>query len=324
MKNQITIMQWNIENLFIYTDLYQSQDLSLMSESEWQKISTASTKNKSLSKIFHCQAVIQNISPDIIMLNEVGGLESLSFFNKHFLNQAYEPLLVKGNSDRGIDVGYLIKKNLGYNHTLTSHKDQSIPLHYPGDDEGTKHYFSRDLCELSLFEPETNKLKLVLLLTHLKSQLDLEKIDPYGFEKRQAEVKKIIQIYKSIRKKNNAPVIVAGDFNGQAKRKDTSFEFEEIYTETDLRDAIDISNIAEKDQTTYIKISSGKKLNLRLDYIFVCERAAKILDKNQCFCYRFKDSAGNEIPLPNNLEEKFKLPSDHYPVLIGLNFNLNK
>tara|TARA_R100000306_G_scaffold54193_2_gene51294 strand:- start:90382 stop:90612 length:231 start_codon:yes stop_codon:yes gene_type:complete len=53
-------------------------------------------------------------------------------------------------------------------------------------------------------------------------------------------VKALIAIYQKLKaeKSDDHPVIVAGDFNGNASRDDTAAEFLPLYEATDLEDAL--------------------------------------------------------------------------------------
>ena len=67
---------------------------------------------KPQEKIEWIARTISEIDADITMLCEMGGLDSLDLFNTKYLNSQYYTSLLKGNSDRGIEMGYLIKKNV--------------------------------------------------------------------------------------------------------------------------------------------------------------------------------------------------------------------
>src|SRR6185312_5880453 len=103
-----------------------------------------------------------HIDADIVCMNEVGGEESLQNFARFFLGGKYTPFLIEGNSDRGIDVGYLIKTDFPLRPELRTHKNRPIQFLYPHERQGdlfdetsTKpaksHYFSRDCAELRLY-----------------------------------------------------------------------------------------------------------------------------------------------------------------------------
>ncbi|MGE3757660.1 MAG: hypothetical protein AB7H97_07885, partial [Pseudobdellovibrionaceae bacterium] len=109
--SQLKCVLLNAENLFIYLD-QKPLNVELLSEDQWQKLSSSQYDLKSLRKTKGLAKVIQELSPDVVLLCEVGGLESLQNFNHYFLKNEYHCCLVEGNSDRGIDIGYLVKKDL--------------------------------------------------------------------------------------------------------------------------------------------------------------------------------------------------------------------
>jgi hypothetical protein len=104
----------NAENLFLLFDGDAHPDPLKLTEAEWQKLSTSVYENKSLRKSQALARSLLEINADIIMLCEVGGLESLKNFNQLFLGGAYSPCLLEGNSDRNIDVGFMVRKSLNF------------------------------------------------------------------------------------------------------------------------------------------------------------------------------------------------------------------
>ena len=197
----------NAENLFLMFDGVPSKlELPNLSESKWQRLSTSTYENKPLQKCLDLAKSLKEINADIVMLCEVGGFESLKNFNDLFLDETYSPALTEGNSNRNIDVGFLVRKNMDFYFDLQSNKHRSINYLYPHERDSLKtnypinlampsamsHKFSRDVAELRLFKKNIEKPFLLILLTHLKSRLDPEGIDPGGFERRQAELKTLI------------------------------------------------------------------------------------------------------------------------------------
>ena len=104
----------NAENLFLLFDKKPDAHVLKLEEVQWQKLSTSVYENKPLRKLLELQKVILEINPDILMLCEVGGEESLKNFNELFLGNQYYTALMEGNSDRNIDIGFLIKKSLPF------------------------------------------------------------------------------------------------------------------------------------------------------------------------------------------------------------------
>jgi hypothetical protein len=164
--------------------------------------------NKPLEKTLSIAETIKHYSPDVLMLSEVGGKESLVNFNKHFLNEEYEVLLLEGNSDRGIDLGYLVKKNLGLKPEVESHKKRPIWFLYPRELKEYKKItrknslkFSRDVLELKL--KKDDETWMIFLLVHLKSKLDMDKKDFEGRARRQAELKELVNFLSGVKTKSS-------------------------------------------------------------------------------------------------------------------------
>lgn len=323
----------NAENLFLMFDLPLTKVDATMKEFEWQRLSSSKYELKPLKKCIDLQFCLMEIDADIVMLCEVGGIESLRNFNKHFMNDSYEPYLIEGNSDRNIDVGFLIKKNLNLKVDLKSNKERLINYLYPhevqslingypvkGSTTLSSHRFSRDVAELKVYFNNSTKVDLIILLTHLKSRLDPERIDPNGFERRQAELKSLLEIYQEQKSAHpGSPIIVAGDFNGNASLPNTDEEFKSIYTLSDLKDVFEYSGAATEDRATYYQIRSSSRTDgKQIDFAFLSPEAALYLNKESAKVFRYKDERGYTVPIPRNMDLKAKLPSDHYPIIFEL------
>jgi endonuclease/exonuclease/phosphatase family metal-dependent hydrolase len=258
---------------------------------------------KSPEKVQWIAKTIDDISPDILMLCEVGGIHSLDLFNAKYLNDSYIPILRPGNSDRGIEIGYLIKKNLPFTFMHLTHKEKN---------------FSRDVSELRIFKDKS--LVMITLLVHLKSKWDREGNDPNGFLQRSHEILTLLEIYKKLRTDfPNTPVIIAGDFNGVAKKNMCEREFREIYKQTNLIDILELLNTPDDERVSYIHFSKeGAPERFQLDYIFLPITLEDKIKKEESGIYRFKDFDGTPLGLPLNSFERYALPSDHYPLVFSL------
>lgn len=325
---KLRTMQFNVENLFLFLEkLPDHQSVQKMTEDEWQKLTGASVSNKSLLKTARIAEAISAVDPDVIMLNEVGGIESLENFSKHFLNGNFNCHLIEGNSKRGIDVGYLVHKRLNLRVLLTSHRNRSLNFNYPHEaaaEVKKEHFFSRDVAELRFFSPQKIEPVLICLLTHLKSKLDPDNIDPGGRLRRQAELNTLLQIYREVKAENpTSPVIVAGDFNGQAVGEKMEPEFGIIHSSTDLVDCLSAVGKSGADSFTQYQFPRfGPAYGLQLDYIWVSKNFAQNLIPDETFVYRFKTQDGSALPLPSNSEQAHQLPSDHYPVVATFNLTV--
>jgi hypothetical protein len=321
----------NAENLFLLSDHKLTEEHLNLSEAQWQSLSTSIFSNKPLFKLRALSQFFIETNPDIIMLCEVGGIESLENFNRLFLNSQYSVALIEGNSDRHIDVGFLVKSQGKFFFDLVTNKDRPIHFIYPHEvDEGRlpgtptsqvkSHKFSRDVAELHLFIQDRNRPFLSLLLTHLKSRLDPDGIDPGGHGRRQAELLSLLEIYRELKThRPQCPIVVAGDFNGNASAHATDLEFLPIYQTTGLKDVCEIGHLNPEERWTFAQISRQSRVETRqLDYAFACELAQKLVHPESVKVHRYASPRGIILSPPSSFEDKNLLPSDHYPLLFNL------
>jgi len=319
----------NAENLFLLFDQPLPKTYLKLEENQWQKLSTSVYDNKPLFKTIHLASTIKDADCAIVMLCEVGGLESLKNFNILFLENQYSPILIEGNSDRNIDVGFLIKKTSLFYYDLLTHKNRDLNFLYPHEKLSKNqnypvkilsHKLSRDCAELRLFKNDVNKPFMIILLTHLKSPLDPERIDPSGIERRSAELKTCLEIYAELHNQfPSCPVVFAGDFNGQASPHNTDNEFKPIYEQSDLKDVFELAQIALDSRATFYQVKSGLRSDGRqIDYCFLSSTAQILLDQKSVSVLNYKDEFGSALKKPETLEQKLALPSDHYPIVFKL------
>jgi endonuclease/exonuclease/phosphatase family metal-dependent hydrolase len=327
-SNTFKVVQLNAENLFLFLNDTTDRDWTKVNEKDWQKMSSATVPNKSLVKTLWLAESIKDMDADIVCMNEVGGIESLSNFAKLFLKGTYLPYLLEGNSDRGIDVGFLVHKDFAHKVELRTHKDRPLDFLYPHERESNlyfeglephrfvkTHYFSRDCAELRVFKDGETVPALILLSVHLKSKLDPEGIDPQGKQRREAEAKTLFKIYRELRAEFSpaAKIIVAGDFNGSAKREARAEEFQDLAS-TDLESVIDLSGLANEDCATQLQFQRGGGVHaMQIDFIFICPELKADLLAAEVF--RYRSDLKVALPIPKTLDQRTYLPSDHYPVV---------
>lgn len=327
-------MLLNAENLFLLSDQKLSEEHLKFDQAQWNKLSTSIYENKPLEKLKALGRIIADESPDLILLCEVGGHESLHNFNQLFLKDQYSPALIEGNSNRNIDVGFLVRKNLPFYFDIGTNKNRLINYLYPHERQSIEtgyslksgkssgsHKFSRDVGELHFFLKERDKPFLVFLLTHLKSRLDPEGIDPQGFERRAAELKTLLEIYQELetRFQGQVPIAVGGDFNGNASRINTDKEFAELYSSSQLREVCEIAALPADQAVTFYQVGrSSKTEGKQLDYCFLSPRLAPYLDPASVRVFRYQGHLGLPLDPPTTLEAKGALPSDHYPLIFTL------
>lgn len=333
MASRLKVMCYNLENFFLLSDVELTSEHLKLDPIRWQRLSTSIYDNKPLQKLIWIQKLIQETNPDVLMLSEVGGHESLKNFNRLFLNNSYLIALTEGNSDRNIDVGYLVKKDLGIYFDLYSNKNRPLHFLYPHEIPPAhlppptiqSHKFSRDVAELHLFTTDREKPFLIFLLTHLKSRLDPEGIDNQGFLRRKAELESLVEIYNELKSKHpQAYFCVGGDFNGNATITPPNTlpydsEFNSLFTKTDLLDVCSLSGLNLEQSATYYQVMRGQRTEARqLDYCFISNNLKPLLDKASVKVYRYLDSHGIPYDPPKTMEEKQSFPSDHYPLLFEI------
>jgi endonuclease/exonuclease/phosphatase family metal-dependent hydrolase len=301
-------MVLNAQDLFLFMDKHDQTSLEDLTETKWQLMSSSLFFNKSKDKCLALAQTIRDSGADIVMMTEVGGHESLANFARFVLNDEYISLSLPSNSDRGIDLGYLIKKTLPYELALHTHVDFALPA--------PAKRFSRDVLRLDLIREE--KIEMIFLLVHIKSKLDLKRADFEGRTRRVHEVKGLLQIYEKLLV-HQVPILVGGDFNGHAGEKDTEEEFKAIYQDTDLKDIAFLANIPEEERFSYIYFTrGGNRFVQQIDYLFISEKFAHLIEPGECYFPRYKNPSGTPMPIPTRMEQKNTLPSDHYPFLATL------
>jgi endonuclease/exonuclease/phosphatase family metal-dependent hydrolase len=305
-------------------DKYENEDLTQIDEHTWQEMSASTYSNKSLAKTFALAKTIERIAPDIIALSEVGGRESFENFNRYFLGEAYDVYMIEGNSNRGIDLGYLVKRTLPFHFKIKSHKKHPLMFLYPDEKvkltAKTSHKFSRDVLELRMYD-ENHKHWFIFLIVHLKSKLDPDRRDPEGRKRRAAELRNLIDIYLDLEKKYpQTPIILTGDFNGKATAEFEP-EFADLYERSDLADFGQILGMSEDSLTSYLFFTDNEVYKQQLDYFFISQKYSSLLVKDECRFAPFSDYEGKVLPKAANLQEKLDAPSDHYGIEIGFDLS---
>jgi endonuclease/exonuclease/phosphatase family metal-dependent hydrolase len=309
----LRICEYNVENLFISMDYYEGDDLRTLSEERWANAALPQLKDrqKPLKRVWGVAESIRDIDPDVAMLVEVGGLESLENLNRYFLDDTYDVHFVAGNARRGIDLGFLVRKGLGFKTETRSNRD--FPIEVATWTGKQIDHFSRDVAELRLFD-DSGVLRLVLLLTHLKSQISTE-TDIRGKDTRTAEAFALGELYQRRRADNpGVPVVVGGDLNAELG----SLELEPL-CHTDLVDFHDLRGTPREERITLVHFDySGSPAPLVFDYLLLSPDLANRLVLEDSFVYRYKNFYGVPDPLPETRPQRWHMPSDHYPLVLTI------
>lgn len=310
--DKLKVMVLNAQDLFLFMDKHDHEKMSVLelTELKWQLMSSSLLSNKSKEKTQILAQTILEAEADIVMVTEVGGKESLENFSKFLLNDQYIALSLPSNSDRGIDMGYLVKKTLPYEFSLTTYVNYKLPL--------PAKKFSRDVLQLNA--KENGVSKFIFLLVHIKSKLDMNRSDFEGRSRRVHEVKGLIDIYNKLSRENpDIPIFVGGDMNGHAGEKETEEEYQQLYQQTDLQDCAFVAGIPEEERFSYVYFNrGGQRFVQQIDYLFLAKKFASRIIKEETYFPRYKNMNGVPYPIPQRIEQKNTLPSDHYPFLTSL------
>ena len=301
LPSKLKVVVLNAENLFVFMDRWSGIDLKIMTEPQWQLSNSGLLDNKPLVKLHDLAHSIKALDADLILLTEVGGLHSLQNFNEYFLDGAYQCFLEEGNSDRGIDMGYLIRGP--WESKIKSHRD--YPLPHP-----TIQRFSRDVLLMELkFQ---GAVWFNVLLVHLKSKLNLRGEDFEGRTRRAIEVRALAKLVHDL--DQGIPLLLGGDFNGIAQLKDPEPEFLPLYHLAGLKDVAEVAQVPEDERFSYIHFRSGNRVLQQLDYLFLNPLAQTLVIPGSVVFPRYQDSQGNPLPVPKTFDQKKYLPSDHFPL----------
>jgi len=254
--------------------------------------------------------ILNELDLDIISLQEVESLEVLRYFNDEFLGSKYEPFLIKGQDQRGIQVAFLVKKDLPFKIEYHSFRE------YQGVYKGNKKaIFSRDLPLLVLkSQKDEEKVYSVFAGTHFKSMRD-SKGDDLSTGKRTAQAIASAEIKDLIKERygKNIPFFIMGDFNNDV-RKAREFsplreDFSDVFDMTD--DLIGAGNGFGRTTHTYHP-RGGKTSRKQIDGIIVDKDSnVEVLEAG---IYRYKDESGKVKPVPDTYDDRKKNPSDHFPI----------
>ncbi|MBI2788366.1 MAG: LOG family protein [Elusimicrobia bacterium] len=263
------------------------------------------------------QVILEN-DLDIVTLEEVENIAALRDFNERFLDGKYSVHLIEGNDERGIDVAFLVKKDLPFLVEHRSHKDETWVDPVLGG--GPRTLFSRDLTSLVVRVPGKAQPLFVLFGTHYKSKRDRDGGDPGSSILRGAQVQRSAEIIARYRAEFGAdtPIMLAGDFNGEVGK---DAEFRPLFEAAGLVDSFDASPNppSEKDRITHTFHPQGAPAHFgQMDAVLVSKALRGAVRKAEA--YRYKNEDGSVRAIPATYAERSRNPSDHFPVIVTLDF----
>jgi len=246
---KLHIASFNAENFYLLLDrLLDREELDALGEADYLAMNASIyNPNKERSKIAEIARIILEEDFDLVGLCEVGGMETLSAFNRLYLDGRYECRLHEESSTRGIFVGALLKKG-------------RFPAARARNMGGS---FSRNLLRLDLGREGGS---LAVFVVHLKSQHGADR----GIEQR---IREIIRLCALVRTRN---CVIMGDFNGIAIRGEQQFEYDPILA-LPFRDVLEAVGIPPEKRRTHYYFGGRSANFAQLDYIF-CSNDIAVID----------------------------------------------
>lgn len=300
----LKMMAYNVENLFMRLGKFER-----ISDEEFKRITDAEVKPE--AELEGIATAITDSNPDFIVMEEVEGVEAIQRFSEDHLNNKYKAMLVEGNDERGIQIGFLVKRDLPLDITLETHKDATWT-----ENGKTTRLFSRDAPALIVRRktdgPNAQPV-MIFIGVHGKSQRDRGS-DTRSVKLRTAQYEEVGRIVDGYQSKfgKDVPIMIGGDFNIDVR---TEPDVEAVRER--MMDPFDIKGIKGEARMTHTYHPRGGRSSYhQLDAIFVSPSLKNSIE--DVHVYRYKDDRGNEKPLPDSFEERSRNPSDHFPVVITI------
>jgi len=239
VEQPLRIASFNAQDFYLLLDRdYSRTELEGVDEADYLAMnSSIYNSNKPRNKIAEIAETILDMDFDLVGLCEVGGMETLSAFNRIYLNNKYNCYIYEQNSRRGIFVGALLK-----NGRFPGARARDIPVD-----------FSRNLLRLDL-GPKGGGLEVFVV--HLKSQRG----GPDGLEQRVHEVEELASFARK------RACVIMGDFNGIAVRGESEFEYDPLLA-LPFRDVLEALDVPPEKRRTHYYFDPRPRF-AQLDYIF--------------------------------------------------------
>ena len=259
--------------------------------------------------------IITELSPDLIVLQEVETWNSLNRFIGNYLGGEYVAFMSGDHDTREKNIAFLIKNDLDFHVRVK-------PVGYltwKAPSGNTEPVFSRELGIFEVFDSESKKMVLGVFGVHYKSHKD-RKNDPRSFLKRSQEAENTSQIVEKFLMSNpNTPFIIAGDFNSNPNDPELSSLFKNLSVLNPIHHPNLFKNSSGLGLYTHSfhQKGSSESVYSEVDFILTSNDLERFILGVDI--YRYKDRDHNIVkPLPDDNKERNENPSDHFPVFIDI------
>lgn len=266
-------------------------------------------------KMLEISKIILDQRPDVIVLQEVSGKDSISEFNMMLLQDRYRIEYIEGHRDTAHHITFLVKKSLSIRYQVRSHINEKW-VDPVSNKEG--YLFARDYPALIIWPAERfDRPALIVFGNHGKSMIDRPG-DPDSVLMRTAQIFRMQKIADDMRKEfgRHVPMVIAGDFNADLTNSTVIHPLRKVF-----EDAFNLSPIPKEfdDRVTHTYHAyrgNPAALAAPLDAFFVNKSLRDYIRSVRV--YRYRDKEGNTLPLPRSAEERLQQPSDHFPVILDI------
>lgn len=313
--SKLKIMGQNFENLGSFVEVQRNGDVE-------KKVIVEKPESHKRTLALR----IKKQDPDIIIAAEVKDIQTATEYAEKYLDGLYQPILVEGNDQRGIDVCFFIKKDLPFDIQVQSHKE--IPT---SQEEVIDPLFSRDLPVLLIRQPNAlpkSQPLMVLAGVHYKAQMPDPVKDKKAQIRRAKQVTGTVKILQKLKETYpDSPIFLSGDFNNDVRDKKS--EFKPFY-ENSFNDAMNIAKDSPPEEqrgTQYFFFEEkappgqqGTLSNEQLDVVFADTNGQKYI--LSAGIQRDVDEKGIERPKPQSPDEVNQRASDHDGVFAVIDFKM--
>jgi len=251
---------------------------------------------------------------DIAVLEEIESLRAIEELAAHpRLGNRYRAVLIEGNDERGIDIAFLVKKDLPLDLEIRSHRE----VEHIASNGLKEKLFSRD-APVALIRPkgadEESEPLMAIIGVHNKSQRNRSG-DPLSYKKRRSQARELESMVRDLEKVHGAdfPVMVTGDFNASFH---VAPEYQE-FRKNGMTDAFDLMPRPpphDERVTQFFFPRDGERVASQMD-VMALNRAAK---ENQLVrdvkVIPYLDQEGHVLSWPRSFKERKTRPSDHHMV----------
>lgn len=321
-NTKLKIVTWNVLDLKIPEAEYPAGSEAARNTSQRDQTQFA----KSEGQLLMMKRVMEDMDADIYVLQEVFSRESLKYVVEKYLGDKYEVVIEKGNDERGINVGFLVKKTLNVSFELQSHKDLRFKQNYGVYPAGLP-IFARDLPALYLRQKDGSNSRasddpdLVVLGAHFKSKRSTNG-DFESTNRREVEAQSAAKIVMELDKQfgGKVPVLLAGDFNTRIMEASETKALRE-----NLKESLSLmgDKLTYDDKVTHTYHPFKRRMDAKqVDAQLLNDALAGKLVKS--YVYHYKDQNGQDKVYTGKWESKSypltighrkQNPSDHMPIV---------